>query len=594
MTSVGSVAPSQTSRTLAITPAGDLTSVTTALNPTVYYRLNETSGSTALDSSSHSNGTYVGSYALNSSPLTANDAGTVLFNNSGDITSNIAVADPLMASANFSVSAWVRITNTYDNPRLVANAHADAGQKGFQLYATGGNGFAFDIYNTSLSHAAFAGSTNLNNTYNVVGVVDSVAHNVSIYVNGVAGTTSGAYQALAPSTLVTALGFNPSYNGDNLVGKLAEVSLYNYALTPSQVSSIYNAGSVAPAPAATATPTAAPTATPVPSTVKYGVFARLSPGSPPYGMFSSGTTLDASKTQNILDIGARWTRSPEQPFNVDQTIYGPGKYDFSYPDAVTSFDVAHNIEPVINIEAGPVMVNDPGVFNPHSVPVYPTASALGTFCSASATHYKTSTHSYSIPGSEVNSDTAKFPNGASSVAPYMKSCYSAIKAADPGAFVWGLELNMDGQAGATKFVSDLRALGCGPGTCYDGISAHLTLRIPIPAPGTPCYPNAGGDYSVACLSDLQNAAGNAALPMMIGETVIFWPNWVADANAQAQAIPAELHALAAAPGVKYINYANLDECALYAGGYFRNGCIVDVNNAHTPAWQPTRDVFAGL
>lgn len=142
-------------------------------------------------------------------------------------------------------------------------------------------------------------------------------------------------------------------------------------------------------------------------------------------------------------------------------------------------------------------------------------------------------------------------------------------------------------------VSDLLALGCGPGTCYDGISAHLTLRIPIPAPGTPCYPNPGGDYSVACITDLQNASGNPQLPMMLGETVITWAGMVPDATTKATADPEDLHALAAVLGVKYINYANLDECALYPSGYFMNGCLVDTNNNAVPAWQPVWNVFHG-
>ena len=151
---------------------------------------------------------------------------------------------------------------------------------------------------------------------------------------------------------------------------------------------------------------------------------------------------------------------------------------------------------------------------------------------------------------------------------------------------------MDGQAGATAYVKSLSALGCGPGTCYDGISAHLSLRYPIPPAGTPCYPNAGGDYTVACLADLRAAAG-APVPVMVGETAVTWPGMVPDAATQAIAAPVVLRALAAAPGVRYINYANLDECALYPSGYFMNGCIVDVNNAHVPAWQGVHDVFAG-
>ncbi|GAC1306398.1 MAG: hypothetical protein NVSMB19_18510 [Vulcanimicrobiaceae bacterium] len=347
-----------------------------------------------------------------------------------------------------------------------------------------------------------------------------------------------------------------------------------------------------PTPIATAAPT--PTPTPTAVAVKFGGFARLAPGSPPFAMFSAPGVLDPQKTSDLLDLGATWTRSPLAPFFDDRTAFGAGHYDFGSADTVLTWDVAHAIEPVVGLEAGPVQVNaTPGTFSPHQVPIYPTPAAFATYCTAVATHVSTFSHSYSSPGNETNSDPQKYPGGASDVAPYAAACYHAIHAADPTAFVWGLELNMDGQAGATKFVSDLLALGCGPGTCYDGLSAHLSLRYPIPAKGTPCFPAAGGDYDVACLSDLQGASGDPFLPLMIGETAVTWPGMVPDAATQALAAPAELKALAAAPGVRYIDYANIDECALYPSGYFMNGCIVDATGAHVPAWQAVHAVFLG-
>ena len=338
----------------------------------------------------------------------------------------------------------------------------------------------------------------------------------------------------------------------------------------------------------------APVAVAPSHTVKYGVFTRAN-GTPPYGMFTSTGSLDPTKTQNILDIGASWTRFETSPYFIDQTFFGPGRYDFANVDTLENWEKSHNIEAVVGIEAGPVQVNDnPAVFAPHEIPVYSTSAAFATYCGVMANHMSgLGVHSFSEPGNEINADTTKFPNGAASVAPYARDCYKAIKAADPSAFVWGLELSEDGSLNPAGFVKNLLALGCGPGTCYDGISVHLSLRYPIPPAGTPCYPNAGGDYGVACVSDAANASGNPALPMMIGETVITWSGMVPDAATKAIADPAELRAFAAMPSVRYINFANLDECALYPSGYFANGCLVDLNNAHVPAWQGVYNVFTG-
>ncbi|GAC1542623.1 MAG: hypothetical protein NVS3B10_07010 [Polyangiales bacterium] len=326
---------------------------------------------------------------------------------------------------------------------------------------------------------------------------------------------------------------------------------------------------------------------------KFGVFARLSPAAPPFGMFSSvsALTLDPIKTQNVLDIGATWTRASLSPFYTDRTIDGPGKYDWTAADVVVGWGVSHGIEPVIGIEDGPVQVNTPGKYDPHEIDRYPTADAFAAYCSAAAAHFSAATHAFSMPGNEVNTDPKRFPT-VGDTASYMKACYGAVKAADPASFVWGLELNMDGMAGATAYVASLASSGCGPGSCYDGISAHLSLRYPLPPAGTPCYPNPGGDYTVECLADLRKAAGSP-VPLMIGETVVTWPGEVPDAATKAIAAPIVLRALAAAPGVRYINYANLDECALYPSGYFTNGCLVDESNAHVPGWDAVHAVFLG-
>lgn len=329
------------------------------------------------------------------------------------------------------------------------------------------------------------------------------------------------------------------------------------------------------------------------SAVKYGVFARAY-GTSPFGMFTPSGKIDRAKAQHIVDIGASWTRFETSPFFVDQTIYGPGRYAFDEIDKLDAWQVAHHIEPVFGIEAGPVQVNaTQGTFSPHQVSVYPNATQFATFCFSLARHMSArGTNAYSEPGNEVNTDTGKFPNGAASVAPYARDCYQSIKRADAHAFVWGLELSMDAKADAPAFVAKLAELGCGRGTCYDGISMHLALRYPIPPVGTPCYPNPGGDYSVACIADVQHAAGDASLPIMIGETVVTWPGMVRDAATQSLAVAAQLRALAAVPSVKYINYANLDECGLYESGYFANGCLVDKRGARVGAWQPVHAIFS--
>jgi hypothetical protein len=354
-----------------------------------------------------------------------------------------------------------------------------------------------------------------------------------------------------------------------------------------------------------------------------GAFFRPD-GAPPYGVFSSeapqgapvpyptpgaimtgpggycdqtatnGMSIDSAyavsttKLIDAIDLGARWTRMPASQF-FDDLSHINGTYAWGDLDAAQCISyVYHHLKPIVGLEAGPVEYDaTPGTFSPQSVPTYQTASDFGSWCGAVAAHEKNvfGVSQFSEPGNEVNTDAATFPGGVAQVAQYAQACYAAIKAANPNAFVYGLELNMDGSLNAPGYVSQLYALGCKVGTCYDGISIHLSLRYPIPAAGTPCYPSAGGDYSMACVTAIQTAAQAPNLHVLIGETVYPVPSYVPDENTQAAAVVAAFSAFAANPSVDGVNYANVDECGLYpTGSYFAGGCLIDTSGNQLPAY----------
>jgi hypothetical protein len=299
--------------------------------------------------------------------------------------------------------------------------------------------------------------------------------------------------------------------------------------------------------------------------------------------------VDTTKLNDVIFLGARWTRMPAPQFFVDLShVFGAGNYAFGSLDAAQCISLTyHSLRPVINLEAGPVQYNaTPGKFSPTSFPTYQTAGDFGQWCGVVAAHERSvfpSVTQFSLPGNEVNSNPQLFPGGEPQIAAYSKACYAAIKAANPSAFVYGFELNMDGGLNAPGFVSRMAALGCKTGTCYDGISMHLSLRYPIPPPGTPCYPNPGGDYSMQCIADIQSAA-QGPIHVLISETVYPVPASVPDEQTKASAVVAEFTAYAANPAIDGVAYANVDECALYPSGYFFDGCLIDTSGNHLPAW----------
>ena len=303
----------------------------------------------------------------------------------------------------------------------------------------------------------------------------------------------------------------------------------------------------------------------------------------------SGYVVDPAKLSDLTSLGVRWTRmTVSQFFDDGSHLFGPGHYTFgAFDSAQCNSLVDHGIRPVIGLEAGPVQYNaSPGAFSPQTLPQYRNASDFGQWCGAVAAHELKafpSVKQFSLPGNEVNTNSQLFPGGAPQIAAYSKACYAAIKAANPRAFVYGFELNMDGNANAPAFVREQYSLGCKVGTCYDGIALHLSLKYPLPAPGTPCYPHPGGTYGMQCVADIRSAA-NAPVHVLISETVYTVPGSVPDEATKALAVAAEFTAFAANPVIDGAAYGNIDECGIYPSGYFAGGCLVDTGGARLPAY----------
>jgi hypothetical protein len=336
-------------------------------------------------------------------------------------------------------------------------------------------------------------------------------------------------------------------------------------------------------------PNVAPQPYPEPSASRDGP-AGYCRATAPNGVSIEGAyVVDTAKLSNITSLGVGWTRMTVSQFLDDGThLFGPGHYSFGALDSAQCKSlVDHGIRPVIGLEAGPVQYNaTPGGFTSQTLPLYRNAADFGGWCGAVAAHERKAfpaVTQFSLPGNEVNTNTELFPGGPPQIAAYAKACYAAIKAANPHAFVYGFELNMDGHANAPDFVRQLYELGCKAGTCYDGIAIHLSLKYPLPPLSAPCYPHAGGTYGMQCVADIRSAA-NAPVHILISETVYAVPGSVPDEATKAQAVDAEFETFAADPAIDGAAYGNIDECAIYPSGYFAGGCLVDKEGKRLPAF----------
>ncbi|MBD5654924.1 MAG: hypothetical protein IAI50_07050 [Candidatus Eremiobacteraeota bacterium] len=340
----------------------------------------------------------------------------------------------------------------------------------------------------------------------------------------------------------------------------------------------------------------APAPYPSPGNTLFGAHGYCDAIAPNGVSISSGNRIDAAKLADIVDLGVGWTRTTVSSFFDDRShIDGTGSYAFGDFDSAQCALLRHAITPLVELSAGPVMYDaTPGTFAPISWPHYRTTADFAEWCAAVASHERRAfpaVYRYSLPGNEVNSNPELFSEGFSQIADYTKACYRAVKKADPKAFVYGLELNMDPSAEPAAFVQRMYDLGCKRGTCYDGLSIHLSLHYPIPPAGTPCAPDPGGTASMACVDAIRTAAHDR-IHVIIGETVYTVPGSVPDEEPKAKAIAAEFVRFAENPNIDGVNYANIDECAMYSSGYFAHGCLVDTQGRRLPAYAMLRRLAA--
>ncbi len=216
-------------------------------NPSLWYRLGEPSGTTAVDAgSARRNGSYVGSPvlgrpgALNCSPDTA-----VMFNGSTtEVTTSTAAAVP--APSTFSVEAW--FATTVGGGKLIGFGNSRSGtssQYDRQVYLTNSGQVVFGLYVSGYRIAASPG-TYLDGKYHHVVATLSGAGMV-LYVDGVKVAANATTTTAESNTGWWRVGYDnlSGWPGaptrSHFTGLLDEVAVYPTALSATRVAAHYNA-----------------------------------------------------------------------------------------------------------------------------------------------------------------------------------------------------------------------------------------------------------------------------------------------------------------------------------------------------------------
>ncbi|HEX5175483.1 MAG TPA: LamG domain-containing protein [Chthoniobacteraceae bacterium] len=162
---------------------------------------------------------------------------------SGSINGNISFPTPLNLGANgYTVEAWINptLSSLQNTSRILASGR---GLNGYGFGTAAGGELVFtsfgvkDYFTTTL--------TLLPNQWSYVGVVLDASNDANFYVNGaLAEIVTGIDPTLAPSLNFSIGSRSPPAADEFFTGGLAGISVYDTALTPTQIQAQYLAATI--------------------------------------------------------------------------------------------------------------------------------------------------------------------------------------------------------------------------------------------------------------------------------------------------------------------------------------------------------------
>ncbi|THA22997.1 Teneurin-1 [Streptomyces sp. A1277] len=207
--------------------------------PVARWKMAETSGPTAADSSGGNSTATFGSGVTRSTER----GGAAVFDGTANAYGQTKGA-VVNTGGSFTVSAWVKLNSTAANGTFLAQDGKQA--SGFQLYYSTAYGWTFNrhsadvvkptiVRSSSGTAAATAGTWT-----HLAGVYDQEAAQIRLYVNGVLSGTPAAFTTPWDATGAVQIGrrlYDGAY-GENTNGSLSDIQIYGEALTATQVAAV--------------------------------------------------------------------------------------------------------------------------------------------------------------------------------------------------------------------------------------------------------------------------------------------------------------------------------------------------------------------
>jgi len=205
------------------------TNAASATSPVAWYKFDETSGTSAADASGNGIGATV-----NGATFTTGKTGNALTFTGNQQYATVANTAALNPTSAITISAWVNATNWSGNRRIVQKGLSD---NQYRLLAENGV-LKFDLKNVG-SITATLPSTGV--WHLITGTYDGAK--MTLYVDGVVAATAAKTGAIAVTSDPLFIGAKKAGDttaGNNFLGKIDDVRIYNKALTAGEVAALLN------------------------------------------------------------------------------------------------------------------------------------------------------------------------------------------------------------------------------------------------------------------------------------------------------------------------------------------------------------------
>jgi subtilase family serine protease len=211
--------------------------------------------------------------------------------------------------SSITIETWIKFNQVDTSPNW--NGIVTKGNSSWRL-ALYGNSFVIGFSTTGLSNVDLAGNKNINDGqwHHVAAIYDET--NKYIYVDGVLDASTPATGTIAQNSYPVCIGENAEAPGHLWNGLIDEVSIYNRALTASEIQLIYVAGSGGKCPPSPTPPSI--TIQPTNQTVVVGGtanFSVMASGTPPlnYQWNFNGTNMSGATNTSLTLTSVQLTQA---------------------------------------------------------------------------------------------------------------------------------------------------------------------------------------------------------------------------------------------------------------------------------------------